>query len=68
MRVIVAYWAWHLGRADDAERFDAMWDGVIETYGGEDLVYFEIFTGASSYLQAPRFPRRGARTLSQGRL
>jgi endoglucanase len=49
MRVIVAYWAWHNGKADDAARFDAMWDRVIETYRGDGLVYFEIFNEPWAY-------------------
>lgn len=49
MRVIVAYWAWHNGKADDAARFDAMWDRVIETYKGEGLVYFEMFNEPWAY-------------------
>ncbi len=55
MRVIVAYWAWHLGKADDDARFDAMWDRVIDTYGGEDLVYFEIFNEPWAYVDVAPF-------------
>jgi endoglucanase len=49
MRVIVAYWAWQKGKADDAARFDAMWDRVIDTYRGEELVYFEIMNEPWAY-------------------
>jgi endoglucanase len=55
MRVIVSYWAWHNGMADDAARFDAMWDRVIDTYGGEELVYFQVFNEPWAYVDVVPF-------------
>jgi hypothetical protein len=52
MKVIVAYWAWHNGRMDDVNTFYAMWDVVVKAYGGNSLVYFEIFNEPYAYQPA----------------
>jgi len=49
MKVIIAYWPWHNGKPDDMTRFWSMWTTVINKYGGNSNVYFEIMNEPYGY-------------------
>lgn len=51
MKVILGYWPWHNGKPDDMTRFNSMWRTVINKYGSNANVYFEIMNEPYGYSQ-----------------
>jgi endoglucanase len=49
MKVIVAYWALQNGKEADRPAYFAMWKTVVDTYVGNNLVYFEPFNEPWGY-------------------
>ena len=49
LKVIVAYWAWHNGKPDDATAFKNMWQVVVSAYQSNPLVYFDIHNEPYGY-------------------
>jgi hypothetical protein len=52
MKVLVAYWAWQNGKEADRNAYFAMWKPVVDTYVGNNLVYFEPFNEPWQYSAA----------------
>jgi len=55
MKVILACWEGVIhkdGRIDDTTQFYAMWHGIINKYGANNNVYFEIFNEPFGYAQS----------------
>jgi hypothetical protein len=52
MKVMVAYWAYHNGKEDDRAAYFAMWNTLVDAYGENDLVYFELFNNPYGYAPA----------------
>lgn len=49
MKVIVAYWAFHNGKPDDASAFIDMWRSVVSEYQSNNLVYFDVHNEPYGY-------------------
>jgi len=49
MKVIIAYWAWQNGKEANRDAYFAMWKSVVDTYVGNNLVYFEPFNEPWQY-------------------
>jgi len=53
MKVIVAYWYKPgVGTVPDMNAFYAMWQAVVDAYGTNDLVYFDVINEPSGYSPA----------------
>jgi endoglucanase len=49
MKVIVAYWAFHNGKPDNASAFIDMWRIVVSEYQSNNLVYFDVHNEPYGY-------------------
>jgi endoglucanase len=49
MKVVIAYWAYQNGKPADAAAFRNMWQVVVSSYEGNDLVYFDIHNEPYGY-------------------